>query len=469
MSSLKTGPSTRGLQIFAIPGVCLLVLFQGYFSQWLFYTSPDLAPGRLTTREAITFNALLLCLWWTYYKACTVDPGRYHYPTPPPTDPATTPTTPSTQPPRRWCKKCLQPKPPRAHHCRHCGRCIPKMDHHCPWTGNCVSLATFPHFLRFLVCANLSLWALLRLLLARASALWSARALPAYLGPTPAVMVAATALALVCAATALALGLLLASTVKGWVFNTTMIEGWEIERHEAVLDRYDRGGGQGQGEGPPPVRRVEFPYDLGLFDNMAQAMGTRNVLMWFFPLAGGPSVGPTGAGAGWEWEENGFNDEEGMWPPPDPERARRAVVGWPGAASRIARGDGGAYGGGGAGFREYASPEEAKAEFRRRQEDDLRRRGQGQRSGIIAELEEDEEMMVGDTRDVEYEGNDYDSYEEGMDGEPGWTNSDGDRLRDYGVDEEVEDEELIPLDPDEDVPIAELLRRRKVLTREDDV
>jgi len=73
----------------------------------------------------------------------------------------------------------------------------------------------------------------------------------------------------------------------------------------------------------------------------------------------------------------------------------------------------------------------------------------------MAELEE-----FDDLNDVErHHGRDY--YEEGMDGEPGWTNSEGDRLRDYGVDEEVEDEELIPLDADDDVPLSELIRRRK--------
>ena len=29
------------------------------------------------------------------------------------------------------CKKCISPKPPRAHHCSVCGKCILKMDHHC--------------------------------------------------------------------------------------------------------------------------------------------------------------------------------------------------------------------------------------------------------------------------------------------------------------------------------------------------
>ena len=56
----------------------------------------------------------------------------------------------------------------------------------------------------------------------------------------------------------------------------------------------------------------------------------------------------------------------------------------------------------------------------------------------------------------EDEVDEYESeYEEGMDGEKGWTNSDGDRLRDYGVDEEAE--ELV----EEDIPLGELLRRRK--------
>ena len=46
-------------------------------------------------------------------------------------------------------------------------------------------------------------------------------------------------------------------------------------------------------------------------------------------------------------------------------------------------------------------------------------------------------------------------YEEGMDGEEGWTNSDGDRLRDFGVDEDAE------VLAEDDIPLGELLRRRK--------
>lgn len=46
-------------------------------------------------------------------------------------------------------------------------------------------------------------------------------------------------------------------------------------------------------------------------------------------------------------------------------------------------------------------------------------------------------------------------FESGVDGEPGWTNAEGDRLRDFGVDEDAEEED------DEDVPLGELLRRRR--------
>jgi palmitoyltransferase len=318
-------------------------------------------------------------------------------------------------------------------------------------------MCTFPHFLRFLVFTNVSLWYLAWQLGQRIMAIWADRNLPAYLGPNLRVLGSMTVLTLVCAATMLALGIMLATTVRAWVMNMTMIEGWEQERHEAVLGRYDDGEYYYDNDGERVmIEPVEFPYDIGFFANMAQAMGTNNPLMWFFPIAGGPKIDPSGNGTGWTWRENGFNTREGMWPPVDPEKARRAAraAGWPAAAGSV-QGDGYV-------FEEHATPEEAKAAFLMRQQDDFRRR-QSQRSRIIAELEEGDDLG-----EVELQGAEYDFFEEGMDGEPGWTNADGDRLRDYGVDEEAENEELIPLDADDEVPIAELLRRRKVLSKEDD-
>ena len=35
----------------------------------------------------IVFNILLACLWYTYYKACSADPGRYAFPSVSPNNP----------------------------------------------------------------------------------------------------------------------------------------------------------------------------------------------------------------------------------------------------------------------------------------------------------------------------------------------------------------------------------------------
>lgn len=503
MAGLLTGPASTDYQSLFVPAVCVLIFFLGYTSQWLFYAAENLEPGPLTQRETAIFNILLLCLWLTYYKACTVPPGRYDFPTPtetpkkpdeplptsrdgekPSNETADAPTAEpepntktTTEATTRWCKKCDAPKPLRAHHCRLCKTCIPKMDHHCPWTNNCVSLQTFPYFLRFLVYTNAALAYLIWWLLYPRLRLifWDNSALPSYLGPSVPALVHLVLLAIVGGLTSFALVILLVTTVRGWMLNITMIEGWEQERHDAVLLR-SRRAGWWSGAGKVTIERVEFPYDIGFFANMAQAMGTRNVLTWLDPLIGGaPKVSKeVGKGMGWEWEENGFNDREGMWPPADPEKLRRAaegIKGWPGseaARQEAQRVD-----------KKWASPQEEMAAFRARQEMDLRRR-RGT-SGVIAELDEDEEI-----EDLEYDYVDDDSagsggyyedeneyedgeatadkavpvipgqgyYERGFDGEPGWTNSEGDRLRDFGVDEDVEDD-------DEDVPLGELLRRRK--------
>lgn len=301
----------------------------------------------------------------------------------------------------------------------------------------------------------------------------------------------------------LALFILLVTTVRGWVLNQTMIEGWEAERHEAVLLRHKKGGWWTNDDlddpyGRPRVRieRIEFPYDLGFFDNMAQAMGTRNILSWLDPfVGGGPMVNnkEVGKGTGWEWEENGFNDREGMWPPPDPDKMRRAggKNRWPGSAAARADEEAEFVG------KQWTNPRDEVAAFRARQEMDLRRRTG--RSGVIAELDENQKLedldneydyvdrdsayraagrsssSYYDNKNEEESGDDEEEedeeeqeedesaippvrgrpyFEHGADGEPGWTNSEGDRLRDYGVDEEAEDD-------DEDVPLGELLRRRK--------
>lgn len=527
MAGLLTGPATEGLQKLFIPAVCLLILFLGYTSQWLFNTAEYLEPGPMTQNETTIFNILLACVWLTYYKACTVPPGRYNFPPPKTnddhhTDESSLPA-PHEKQPARWCNKCAAPKPLRAHHCRHCGTCIPKMDHHCPWTGTCVSLQTFPYFLRFLVYTNLALAYLhARLLWPRLRALfWDNSALPAYLGPSVPAIAHLALLALLAALTSVALLVLLLTSARSWVLNQTMIEGWEQDRHDAVLLRQQRGGGWWSPDDEDeddddhrshhhhnrgsrraaPIARVEFPYDIGFFTNMAQAMGTRNILSWLDPLVGGgPKVSSDiGRGTGWVWEENGFNDREGMWPPPDPDKTRRGVKNnakrWDAQRRRAERDDAEMH----SIDAKWEDPQQAMAAFRARQEMDLRRRTGA--SGVIGELdegeglgdlayegvgdgysssnggggggyydEEEEEDSEEEEEEAEEEQGDTSpappgqgrlKYEQGIDGEPGWTNAEGDRLRDYGVDEDAEDD-------DEDVPLGELLRRRRAYASKSD-
>ncbi|UKZ90343.1 uncharacterized protein TrAFT101_005366 [Trichoderma asperellum] len=419
---------TPFIQSLAVPAVCLLIAFLSYFSQVLFNHS-TLDPGPLSRTESTTFNILLLCLWVSYFRAVTVDPGRYVF------------ADQVIEAEGRWCKKCQAPKPPRAHHCRHCQRCIPKMDHHCPWTKNCVSMTTFPHFLRFLVYANVSLWTLSYFFWQRLYALWETRHMPAHLGPTLAALVSLAMSGLVCAITSLALGIMLITTVQGWVLNRTTIEGWEVDRHEANIGRGSRDWWDMTGPDGEPIRfeKVEFPYDIGFFANMAQAMGTSNFLLWFFPLAGNPKISKTGTGTGFTWEENGFNRKEGMWPPLDPEKLRRAGREW-GISRRNYEAEL---------EDEGLTPQEQLEAFKRRQEEDMRRRKRRQ-DVLLAELEEVDGF--GSDRD------DYDDDETNCNNAMrNWANSDGEYLRDYGVDEDAEEQ-------DEDVPLVELLRRRHVGT-----
>ncbi|KAI1323430.1 zf-DHHC-domain-containing protein [Xylariaceae sp. FL0255] len=617
------GSSTPILQRLAVPFACILIIVLGYGSQILFATSPDLAPGPLTSGQTRLFNALIACLWWTYYRACTVDPGRYQFPRsnnkkrktdsgkaaaagngnkikedknkdgrqdaenysssdddvlgdeegqegehneddkpntkPKPESTAITSrtsqlaTNPSTTR-RRWCRKCCAPKPPRAHHCKTCNRCIPKMDHHCPWTSNCVSLQTFPHFLRFLLYTNLSLFYLQYLLFQRWGEIYASRHLPAYLGPSLFDFLALGFLTGVGGITTLLLVIMLVTSARGWVLNMTMIETWEIDRHEAVLRRAGRGDEEDwwREDGEDAPRRmllgsepVEFPYDLGFWENMAQGMGSRNPLEWILPFGGNPRVAElspnsiqTAAeeparhiekvltrgtsrerrklGTGWFYEENGLNDCEGMWPPVDPEKVRNARLWRRRRREYYAAEQGGhdpafpyrplAAGAGPGGDDAYLSPEVEKEAFRRRQEIDLQR----WRGRMMDELEEVPPSSYYPHDDTD--GEEPEDYGPQIprrpiqrvvldEGRSGWVNTDGEHLGDYGVDEDAEfaDDYVFDEDEymghtgneqayrrerggdvmvdvsgrsidedDEDVPLAELIRRRKTRSAEVD-
>ena len=74
------------------------------------------------------------------------------------------------------------------------------------------------------------------------------------------------------------LGILWVRTVWCLGANTTTIEGWEIERHQRLLRRARALGGYLDGPDGVKVRikKQEFPYDIGIFQNLRQGMGGSN-------------------------------------------------------------------------------------------------------------------------------------------------------------------------------------------------
>ncbi|KAG5981911.1 hypothetical protein E4U55_002530 [Claviceps digitariae] len=220
-----------------------------------------------------------------------------------------------------------------------------------------------------------------------------------------------------------------------------MIEGWQLERHEAFVERGSRDWWDLHDSDGTKVKleRVEFPYDLGIFTNMSQAMGTSNFILWLLPFCPGPKVGKNGKGNGWEWEENGFNRKKGMWPPIDPEKVRSANREWPVARRNFA-----------AELRDV----ESKLEHHERMLRERQRRYADQ--NILAELEEFDKY---DSIDEHGQLNNFKDPAE-------WRNTEGETLDDYGVDEDAEDHVLEASSGGYDIHITELIRRRHILRSE---
>ncbi|KZZ92008.1 Zinc finger, DHHC-type, palmitoyltransferase [Ascosphaera apis ARSEF 7405] len=105
----------------AVPAVSLLIAFLAYSSQILFLY---IAPHPLTRDQTIKLNLLVACIWVSYYKACTTDPGNV------PPDWMNSEPLPKRSGSHgmtgtdrlRWCRKCNLFKPPRTHHCKTCNK-----------------------------------------------------------------------------------------------------------------------------------------------------------------------------------------------------------------------------------------------------------------------------------------------------------------------------------------------------------
>ena len=75
------------------------------------------------------------------------------------------------------------------------------------------------------------------------------------------------------------LSILLGTSILALGSNVYNIEGMEVERHETLLRRARRNGGYLHGPEGSQITLVrhEFPYDIGIFNNIAQGMGSSNV------------------------------------------------------------------------------------------------------------------------------------------------------------------------------------------------
>lgn len=228
-------------------------------------------------------------------------------------------------------------------------------------------------------------------------------------------------------------------TVWGLGGNVTTIESWEIERHRQLLRRARVLGGYLDGPDGIKIKMVrqEFPYDVGIWQNIGQGMGTSNPLGWFWPFAS------TVQSNGLEFPVNGFEDPGTVWPPPDPDRMPRIQRT---AASSEAF----------TFHRQNLTPEEELDAFRRRQEEDLYRRSmlhtvsrrrpfhERYSKGVIDDVDRDA------VADVPSAGS----------GEEAWQDSGGNRLQDYGVDEDIE------FYDEDNIPLAELMRRKEQRQRQ---
>lgn len=72
-----------------------------------------------------------------------------------------------------------------------------------------------------------------------------------------------------------ALSILLVRSLWSLGSNTTTIESWEIERQNTLLRRARHFGGYLEAPGGLKVRirKQEFPYDIGIWDNIKAGMG----------------------------------------------------------------------------------------------------------------------------------------------------------------------------------------------------
>ncbi|CAO3693105.1 unnamed protein product [Rhizopus stolonifer] len=245
--------------------VALMIAFFAYTSQ-IFVIWPYLNTIFNLAQMICILAPLNLCVAMTYihyFLTCFTNPGsvpiRYI-----PRQQAYIEVKKSTHTPR-FCKTCDNYKPPRTHHCSICKRCVLKMDHHCPWVNNCVGYFNYCHFIRFIICVNVSCIYIFVLLCCRLHQiiknLHESHPLPLEIG--------FLSVNLICLAVVMiTVGILTSYHVYCITTNTTTIEGFEKGRSLTF---------KGMGR----IQNVKKPYDQGLFKNLSAVLG--HPMLWLLP------------------------------------------------------------------------------------------------------------------------------------------------------------------------------------------
>lgn len=259
-----------------------------------------------------------------------------------------------------------------------------------------------------------------------------------YLGPSAVQLVHLFILTIVNSMTLLMLLVMLIRTIWGLGGNVTTIESWEIARHRKLLRRAIALGGYLDGPDGVKVKieRQEFPYDIGIWNNIKQGMNGGNIVAWFWPFS------PSPKSSGLDFEVNGIDEPSRSWPPPDPDRIPRLHRSFDSSQGFIYR-------------QSHLSDYEEIQAFKQRQQDDMRRRTGN--NGIIRRkpFHERHAKDLYPKQDDATIDDDNSNVLDSDSGEEGWRSPEGDRLRDYGVDEDAE------FYDQDDIPLSELMRRRR--------
>jgi DHHC palmitoyltransferase len=164
----------------------------------------------------------------------------------------------------RYCTKCKNYKPPRAHHCSDCKRCVLRMDHHCPWVNNCVGVRNHKYFFLFLTFMNVE--AVHMILMFSWRLLSALKHLPTVKTPAIDVVVCIIALCVIMP-TFLGVSCLFGFQLSMMTGNTTTIELYEKEMAETRAWKKRRKG-------------IKWVYDRGTCANLQDVLGDR-ILHWF--------------------------------------------------------------------------------------------------------------------------------------------------------------------------------------------